>query len=98
MAISAAMKDVRDGRTLPVPKHLKDTHYKGSARLGHGAEYKYAHDYAGGYVDQDYLGVDKTYYDPTDRGYEKNIRDMLSKQKRRGESADGANRTEGETS
>jgi putative ATPase len=77
MAIVAAMKDVREGRTLPVPKHLKDTHYKGSERLGHGSGYKYAHDFAGGFVEQDYLGVDKTYYEPTDRGYEATIAERM---------------------
>src|SRR5258705_4675899 len=47
MAIWEAMADVREGRTLPVPKHLKDSHYPGSARLGHGANYKYPHDFQG---------------------------------------------------
>ena len=73
LAIWSAMADVREGRTLPVPKHLKDTHYKGSKRLGHGEGYQYAHDHEGGYVKQDYLGVEKTYYTPTDRGYEAEI-------------------------
>jgi putative ATPase len=73
MAIWNAAKDVREGRTIPVPKHLRDTHYKGAKRLGHGDEYKYAHDFEGGFVGQDYLGVDKTYYQPTDRGYEATI-------------------------
>lgn len=73
MAIWNAMKDVREGRTLPVPKHLKDTHYKGSQRLGHGDGYKYAHDFEGGFVEQDYLGVDTIYYVPTNRGYEMQI-------------------------
>jgi len=73
LAIWGAMKDVREGRTIPVPKHLRDGHYKGSKRLGHGEGYKYAHDHARGYVDQDYLGVEKTYYTPTDRGYEREI-------------------------
>ncbi|HLL89306.1 MAG TPA: replication-associated recombination protein A [Tepidisphaeraceae bacterium] len=73
MAIWDAMKDVREGRTLPVPKHLRDTHYQGSAKLGHGQGYKYAHDFAGGHVSQDYLGVDKRYYEPTDRGFEQEI-------------------------
>ena len=73
MAIWGAMSDVREGRTIPVPRHLKDTHYKGAARLGHGKGYEYAHDFAGGFVRQDYLGVDKTYYQPTDRGYEAEI-------------------------
>jgi putative ATPase len=76
VAIKEAMKDVREGRTLPVPRHLRDTHYKGSARLGHKG-YQYAHDFDGGYVDQDYLGVDKSYYVPTDRGYEATIADYL---------------------
>ena len=84
VAISDAMKDVREGRTLPVPRHLRDTHYKGSARLGHKG-YQYAHDFEGGYVDQDYLGVDKTYYVPTDRGYEATIADYLRRIKALGE-------------
>src|SRR5204862_2816121 len=83
VAISAAMKDVREGRTLPVPRHLRDTHYKGSARLGHGKGYQYSHDFEGGYVDQDYLGVDKIYYTPTDRGYEAEIRNRLDQLKAR---------------
>lgn len=73
LAIWAAMKDVREGRTLPVPKHLRDKHYQGAVRLGHGEGYQYAHDHVGAYVKQDYLGVDKTYYTPTDRGYEAEI-------------------------
>jgi putative ATPase len=77
VAINQAMADVREGRTLPVPKHLKDTHYQGSARLGHGKGYQYAHDFEGGHVEQDYLGVDKSYYVPTDRGYEATIADYL---------------------
>ena len=77
MAIWTAMSDVREGRTLPVPKHLRDTHYKSSARLGHGVGYQYAHDHEGGFVQQDYLGVDKTYYEPTDRGYEATIAQRL---------------------
>jgi putative ATPase len=84
LAISKAMQDVREGRTLPVPKHLRDTHYLGSARLGHGKGYKYAHDYEGGVAPgQDYLGVEQTYYHPTDRGFEAEIaRRMLEIQKR----------------
>ena len=76
-AIEQALSDVRDGRTIPVPRHLKDTHYQGSKRLGHGKDYKYAHDYEGGFVEQDYLGVDKTYYEPVDRGYEAEIAQRL---------------------
>jgi len=83
LAIWSAMSDVREGRTLPVPKHLKDTHYKGSKRLGHGEGYKYAHDFEGGHVEQDYLGVDKTYYTPTDRGYEAEIQRRIAERKPR---------------
>ncbi len=77
LAIGAAMKDVREGRTIPVPIHLKDAHYEGAKRFGHGKGYKYAHDFPGGVVDQDYLGVDRTYYTPTDRGYEAEIAERL---------------------
>jgi putative ATPase len=84
-AIWSAMKDVRDGRTIPVPKHLRDTHYTGSQRLGHGTDYKYPHDYAGGFVEQDYLGVDKIYYQPTDRGCEAEIGRRLQSQRHGGQ-------------
>jgi len=77
MAIWSASADVREGRTLPVPKHLRDSHYRGAARLGHGTGYKYAHNYEQGYVDQDYLGVEKRYYEPTDRGQEAEWRERL---------------------
>jgi putative ATPase len=90
MAIWTASKDVKDGRTLPVPKHLKDTHYQGSKRLGHGEGYRYAHDFPGGFVEQDYLGIDKIYYDPVDRGYEAEILRRLSQQRQ-------ANKPEGGT-
>ncbi len=79
MAIWSASKDVREGRTLPVPKHLRDAHYGGAKRLGHGEDYKYAHDAPEGVVDQDYLGVDRTYYTPTDRGHEKRMGEYLEK-------------------
>jgi len=73
LAIWAAMSDVKNGRTIPVPKHLKDTHYQGAKRLEHGKGYQYSHDFPEGFVRQDYLGVDKTYYEPTDRGHEAEI-------------------------
>jgi putative ATPase len=82
MAIWGAMEDVREGRTIPVPKHLKDTHYKGAKRLGHGKGYQYAHDHPGGYVNQDYLGVDKRYYEPTDRGFEAQLLNRLNELRR----------------
>jgi putative ATPase len=82
VAIGAASKDVKEGRTIPVPKHLKDAHYQGSQRLGHGQGYKYAHDFEGGITEQDYLGVDITYYTPTDRGYERTIKQRLEEWRR----------------
>jgi putative ATPase len=76
MAIWTAMSDVKNQRTLPVPRHLRDGHYQGARKLGHTG-YQYAHESEKGWVDQDYLGVDKTYYEPTDRGHEKYIRRFL---------------------
>ncbi|HVU07051.1 MAG TPA: replication-associated recombination protein A [Verrucomicrobiae bacterium] len=76
-AIGAAMREVESGRTLEVPKHLRDTSYKGAERLGHGADYKYAHDFEGHYVPQDYLGADKKFYEPTEQGVEKKIKERL---------------------
>jgi putative ATPase len=70
LAIWSAMSDVREGRTVPVPKHLRDGHYAGAERLGHGKGYQYPHDHPNAHVPQDYLGVDKTYYTPTSHGAE----------------------------
>jgi len=76
-AIWSAMGDVKHGRTVPVPMHLRDGHYAGAKQLGHAQEYQYAHDSSAGFVDQDYLGVDVTYYQPTMRGYEQTISKYL---------------------
>jgi putative ATPase len=78
-AIGAAMKDVESGRTLPVPEHLRDSNYPGAKRLGHGEGYQYAHDFPGHFVAQDYLGADKRYYEPTEQGVEKKIKERLEK-------------------
>ena len=78
-AIGAAVKDVESGRTLPVPEHLRDSHYPGAKRLRHGEGYKYAHDYAGHFVAQDYLGSQRRYYEPTEQGAEKRIKERLDK-------------------
>ncbi|OUP85376.1 replication-associated recombination protein RarA [Lachnoclostridium sp. An169] len=78
-AIFAANEAVRKYRTT-VPVHLKDAHYKGAAKLGHGTGYKYAHDYPGHYVKQQYLPdeiKDARFYEPGVLGYEKNIREYL---------------------
>lgn len=78
-AIDAALEDVRSGRTLPVPKHLRDGHYKGAERLGHGKGYQYAHDFAGHFVPQDFLGEERRYYEPSDQGVEKKIKERLDR-------------------
>ena len=78
-AIDAALEDVRSGRTLAVPEHLRDAHYAGAKRLGHGQGYDYAHDHPGHFVAQDYLGADKRYYVPTEEGTEKKIKERLEK-------------------
>lgn len=62
-AIEEALKDVQKEQTFTVPEHLKDSHYPGAKKLGHGKGYKYPHDY-GGYVEQDYLPEKKKYYKP----------------------------------
>ena len=76
-AIDAALADVKSGRTLPVPEHLRDGHYAGAERLGHGQGYQYAHEGAGHFVAQDYLGAAKRYYEPTTQGTEKKIKERL---------------------
>ncbi len=78
-AIWAACKDVREGRTIPVPKHLRSTGYPGAKTLGSGEGYLYPHDAPNGIVEQEYLGVDKVYYTPTGRGAEAVIRQYLEK-------------------
>jgi putative ATPase len=79
MAIDAALKDVRSGRTLPVPEHLRDAHYAGAERLGHGQGYQYAHDFPDHFAVQDYLGEERRYYEPTDQGVEKKIKERYEK-------------------
>ena len=78
VGIEAAWKDLREGRTLPVPKHLRDGSYKGAERLGHTG-YQYAHDFEGHVVDQEYLPTTKIYYEPTDEGYEQRIRQRMER-------------------
>ena len=77
LAIDAALADVRAGRTLAVPEHLRDTHYAGAKKLGHGEGYQYAHDHPDHFVAQDYLGAAKRYYEPTDQGAERKIKERL---------------------
>ena len=80
LAVDDALKYVRTHQSVPVPTHLQDTHYKGAAELGRGLDYKYAHDFPEHYIEQQYLpdGVDGTiFYEPTDMGYEKQMKERL---------------------
>jgi putative ATPase len=70
VALTEAKADVRGGRLLPVPVMLRDGHYAGAKRLGHGDGYQYSHDSPDALAAQDYLGVDREYYRPVDRGHE----------------------------
>ncbi len=64
MAIEEAMQDIANEETMEVPDHLKGSNYSGAKKLGHGTGYKYAHDYPGGFVEQEYLKKKKKYYNP----------------------------------
>jgi putative ATPase len=77
LAIGKARDDVKNGRTLPVPAHLRDSHYQGAKEFGHGEDYKYAHDYEGGFVEQQYLTEERHYYEPVERGYEAVIKKRM---------------------
>jgi putative ATPase len=80
-AIWQAMADVENQPIKPVPKHLKDSHYAAAKKAGYGIDYKYPHNFKGGFVSQEYLpaGMKKKYYMPKDIGYEKNIQHYLQK-------------------
>ena len=77
VAINAARKDVRDDRILPVPRHLRDSHFAAASELGHGDGYQYSHNESDGVSTQDYLGVEKEYYQPVDRGFEAELQTRL---------------------
>ena len=86
--IFQAMETVKQTGNLPVPTHLQDAHYKGSAKLGHGVGYKYAHDYKNHYVKQQYLPYElsgKEFYKPTGNGYEVKIREHMKRIKEEAE-------------
>ncbi|MFH1753833.1 MAG: replication-associated recombination protein A [Candidatus Omnitrophota bacterium] len=77
LGIEMALSDVEKARVQEVPDHLKDATGDGDGRLGHGQGYKYAHDHADHYVEQEYMPEKKRYYIPTTIGYEKKIKDWL---------------------
>lgn len=91
MAIENALADVQDGRVLPVPMYLRDPNSSPIAgqsgkgvrmRDREGEKYKYSHDAEGGVSGQDYLGVEKRYYQPTDHGAEKVLKERLDEIRR----------------
>ena len=85
IALKKAKSDVETERTGEVPPHLRDASYKGASSLGHGKGYKYPHDYPGHYIIQQYLPhtlAGKTYYQPSDSGYEGMIREQLHQWKK----------------
>ncbi len=87
MAIEEAMGDVREGRTVPVPVYIKDGNVRKASAMsaggeqgpGRGGEYEYSHESPDGLGRQDYLGVEKAYYRPTDRGAEKAMGEVLER-------------------
>lgn len=81
-AIDEAMRCVQETGNLPIPSHLQDAHYKGAAKLGHGLDYKYAHNYPNNYVRQQYLPYElsgREFYRPSGNGYEVKIREHMKR-------------------
>jgi len=89
LAIWTAAEDVKQGRTIPVPRPLRCGHYASAKKLGNAQGNQYAHDHKDGMVAQDYLGVDRTYYEPTDRGTEQRMGEYLAKFKQLRDGAAG---------
>ena len=88
LGIEKAMRDIEAGRTLEVPQHLKDASYQGAKQLGRGVGYKYAHDHPEHHVEQAYLPEEadedgrrrsRIYYEPTELGAEKAIKERLAR-------------------
>jgi len=86
LGIDKALSDVKNKKTQAVPNHLKDTSYKSAKKLGHGENYKYAHNYENHFVDQEYMPIKESYYEPTNMGYEAKIKLRLDRLKARRES------------
>ena len=73
LAIQSARKDIADNGVLPVPDHLKDSHYQGAAAMGRGVAYRYPHEYPGHWVEQDYLSAPRRFYEPAHTGNESGL-------------------------
>jgi putative ATPase len=87
LAITKAREDVQSGRTLAVPKHLRDTHYRGAEEFGHGEDYEYSHDFPDAWTPQSYLPEERRYYEPVDRGQEAELRRRLEELRARRQAA-----------
>jgi putative ATPase len=82
MGIEKATQDVINIQIKSVPNHLKDCHYNGARELERGLHYQYPHDFEGHYIQQQYLPdelVDRIYYDPSENGVEKRIKESLKR-------------------
>ena len=77
LGIDKALDAVKTRRVQEVPPHLKDAHYPGAKKLDRGKDYKYAHNYKDHYVEQDYMTIQETFYEPTEIGFEKEIKERL---------------------
>ena len=77
MAVDKALGEIKEGVTLAVPRDLRSSAYASSKKLGHGAGYKYSHDYEGSYVPQSYLPEGRIYYEPSEMGHEKRVKERL---------------------
>lgn len=85
MAVDGAFRDAEHAYQVPVPLHLRDTHYHGAGKLGNGKGYKYPHDFERHYTPQQYLPdnlVGRVYYQPSDEGYEKKIKETRRSMRR----------------
>ncbi len=79
LAIEKATQNIKENKTQEVPEHLKDAHYSGAEKLGHGLGYKYSHDYPEHYIKQQYMPEKICYYEPTNIGHEAKIKERLEK-------------------
>jgi putative ATPase len=77
LGIDRAMKDVSEKKIQAIPAPLRDASYPGAKKLGHGEGYKYAHDYEGHYVEQEYKPGTEKYYEPSGQGYERKMRERM---------------------
>jgi putative ATPase len=78
VAISEATREIRERPTMEVPLHLRDAHYQGAGSLGHGVGYLYPHDYPGHWVPQNYLPETRSFYHPSDQGFEPTIAERIA--------------------